>query len=187
MGSGPEDWGAVLRSLEQGDRVAVVKVTGVITAFLAHYRAYDLRDSWDDLCQEVLISLIRSQRSGAIRDPAAFLRYTGTITRNALTDWVEAKRKPGNPDLKGNPDALQGGPQQTQRGGVDSDTLLDLRRALGGLPEKERKVMEAVYLQGMSYQDAAVHLEMPLGTLKRMQTQGLKDLRKIMGVGSHLS
>ncbi len=184
MGSGSEDWGAVLRSLEQGDRVAVVKVTGIITAFLVHYRAYELRDSWDDLCQEVLISLIRSQRRGAIRDPGAFLGYTATTTRNALTDWVEARRRPGSPDLVGNPDAVHAGsgPQQAQSGRSDPDTLLDLQRALEELPEKERKVMGAVYLLGMSYEEAAGRLGMPLGTLKRMQTQGLKDLRKIMGV-----
>jgi len=182
MGSGREDWGTVLRALEQGDRLAVLKVTGIITSFLAHYRAYEHRDSWDDLCQEVLISLIRSQRRGAIRDPAAFLGYTATTTRNALTDWVEAKRRPGGPDLKGDPDAVQ---VQSVRG--DPDTLLDLQQALGELPEKERQVMEAVYLLGLSYEEAAGRLGMPLGTLKRMQTRGLKDLRKIMGVGSHVS
>ena len=33
---------------------------------------------------------------------------------------------------------------------------------------------------GRSYQEAADELGMPLGTLKRLQTQGLKALREMM-------
>jgi RNA polymerase sigma-70 factor (ECF subfamily) len=62
--------------------------------------------------------------------------------------------------------------------------LLDLRRALATLPEKERLVIEAVYAEGQSYEEAAARLGMPLGTLKRLQTQGLRILRQSMGVVS---
>ncbi len=50
-----EDWISVLGALGEGDRLALAKVTSVITGFLARYGAYDRRDSWDDLCQEVLM------------------------------------------------------------------------------------------------------------------------------------
>ena len=41
---------------------------------------------------------------------------------------------------------------------------------------------KAIYLEGHSYQDAADRLEMPLGTLKRLQTEGLRELREKMGI-----
>ena len=51
----PEDWIAVLAALEKGDPVAVAKVTAVIIGWLSRYGAYDQRDSWADIIQEVLI------------------------------------------------------------------------------------------------------------------------------------
>ena len=62
----------------------------------------------------------------------------------------------------------------------DPDLLVDLERALASLPEKQRLVVDAVYLQGATYEDAARSLGMPLGTLKRMQTAGLRELRRVM-------
>jgi RNA polymerase sigma factor (sigma-70 family) len=189
MASGREDWISVLDALQKGDRVALVKVTGLITGFLARYRAYDLRDSWDDLCQEVLAVLIRSARRGAIRDPRAFVSYTGTVTRNELNDWIRQRKKPGSADLLGDPEAAiaagEGGEAAPRH--RDPDLLVDLSRALESLPEKQRHVMEAVYFQGMSYEEAARHLGMPFGTLKRLQTQALKELRKKMGFEAHFS
>jgi RNA polymerase sigma factor (sigma-70 family) len=167
----PEDWIAVLEALLKNDRVALAKVTSVITGFLAHYRAYDYRDSWDDIIDEVLIRLMDSHRRGLIREPAAFISYTGTITRNVFLDWFKKEKREA--DL---PERLEADAENQ-----DPDILLDLVRALDDLPEKERQVIEAIYLQGHSYEEASVLLDIPLGTLKRRQTQGLRVLRKKMG------
>jgi RNA polymerase sigma-70 factor (ECF subfamily) len=138
---------------------------------LARYGAYDYRDSWDDIINEVLIRLIKSHRRGLIREPAAFISYTGTITRNVMVDWF--KKWKGEADL---PEQLEGDAESR-----DPGMLLDLQRALDGLPEKEGQVIQAIYLQGHSYERAAELLSIPLGTLKRHQTQGLRVLRKKMG------
>jgi RNA polymerase sigma-70 factor (ECF subfamily) len=167
----PEDWIAVSDALLKNDRVALVKVTSVITGFLARYRAYDLRDSWDDLIDEVLIRLIQSARRKSIREPRAFISYTGTITRNLLMDWI--KRENRHRDL---PDRLKADVESR-----DTGMLLDLQRALDDLPVKERQVVEAIYLQGHSYESATELLEVPLGTLKRRLTQARKEVRKKMG------
>jgi RNA polymerase sigma factor (sigma-70 family) len=170
----PEDWIAVLRALLDGDRVAQVKVTNVITGLLTRYGAYNCRDSWDDLCQEVMITLIRSGRRNSIREPRAFIAYTATVTRNKLRDWIRRERKPDSKDLW---DRLQAEVELR-----DPDLLLDLECALESLSEKQRLVVEAVYLQGHTYEAAAELLGMPLGTLKRVRTQGLMKLREEMGV-----
>ena len=54
MAAPHEDWLDTLDALQTGDRVALVKVTNVITGFLTRFRAYDRRDSWDDVIQDVL-------------------------------------------------------------------------------------------------------------------------------------
>jgi RNA polymerase sigma-70 factor (ECF subfamily) len=171
MAKPPEDWIAVFDALLKNDRVALAKVTSVITGFLARYRAYDLRDSWDDLIDEVLIRLIQSARRNSIREPRAFISYTGTITRNLLFDWIQRENK--HRDL---PDRLEADVESR-----DTGMLLDLQRALDDLPVKERQVVEAIYLQGHSYESAAELLDIPLGTLKRRLTQARKEIRKKMG------
>ena len=171
MASPPEDWIAVLDALLKNDRVALVKSTGVITGFLAHYGAYDLRDSWDDIINEVLIRLIKSHHRGSIREPAAYISYIGAITRNVIVDWFNNHK--GEVDL---PEQLEADAESR-----DPGMLLDLQRALDDLPEKERQVIEAIYLQGHSYEEAAELLSIPEGTLRRLRTQGLRVLRKKMG------
>ena len=173
----------MLRALEQGDRVAVVRVTRVIRGFLEYFGAYEVRDSWDDVCHEVLIRLIRSVRRGTIRDPGAFVSYTGTVTRNSLTDWLARRQRPGDPDSEGDPAAAQSeaNPSMTRDGREGPGTAVDLKRALDALPARERSVVEAIYLNGMTYEEAARHLETPLGTLKHLQTRGLKHLRHSLG------
>ena len=57
---------------------------------------------------------------------------------------------------------------------------MDLEQAMKTLPERERRVVDAVYIQGHSYQAAADLLDLPLGTLKRVQVKGLKLLRAII-------
>lgn len=73
----------LLSALERGERAAFLQVTKVITGFLSRYGAYDLREHWDDLIQEVLVGLLRAQKRGVIRDERALINYTGSITRNS--------------------------------------------------------------------------------------------------------
>ena len=172
-----EDWIALLDALLKGDRVALAKVTAVITGWLAHYRAYDFRDSWDDFIHEVLIRLIQSARRGAIREPSAFISYVGKITRNLFLDWIGPENR--HRDL---PERLQ-----TDVESRVPDLLLDLKRALEDLPDELRRVVEAIYLQGHTYEEAAKLLDVPLGTLKRRLTQARKEIRKKMGIDGESS
>lgn len=174
---------AVLAALDAGDALAFARVSDVVMGHLARLRAYQLRESWQDLVQEVVISLLRAFRRGALRDPRAFISYAGTVTRNKLHDWIEAQRRPGGADPLGEPeraaDALDPSQRPAQR---SPDLLLDLERSLAGLPEKQRRVVEAIYLHGHTYQEAADLLQLPLGTVNRLQHEALSALRERMGL-----
>ena len=186
MAATQNDWLDVLRSLLDGDRVALVKVSGVVTGYLARYRAYEIRDSWDDLVQDVLVALIKSGREGRIRDARAFVSYVGMITRNKLFDWHERSARPGRPDAEGDPESARHLLDAAKRDERDPNLLLDLERCLAALVDRQRRVVEAVYVQGHSYDEAAALLDMPLGSLKREQTGGLKALRECMQAGAGL-
>src|SRR5205809_5013031 len=75
------DWLAVLDRLLAGDRVAFLEVNRLVTGFLVQLRAYDFRDEWDDLRQEVLLSVAANARPGRLRHPQAFPAYLRLPTR----------------------------------------------------------------------------------------------------------
>jgi len=183
MPGAPEDWCQVVADVRAGDRVALVKLTRLIGGFLMRYRAYEVREQWDDLIQDVLAALLRNFGQQSLREPRAMVNYVGVITRNKLFDFRDRQRRPGAADLEGDPAGASDRSADAREQGLGrgADTYLDLGRALERLPDKLRAVVDAIYLQGFSYEEAAGRLGMPLGTLKRMQNQGLRELRELMG------
>jgi RNA polymerase sigma factor (sigma-70 family) len=62
----------------------------------------------------------------------------------------------------------------------DPEVLVDLARCLRALSERERRVIELVYLEGRSYEESGALLNMPHGTLRAIRTRALKKLRRAM-------
>jgi RNA polymerase sigma-70 factor (ECF subfamily) len=170
------DWGDVQARLLEGDRLAFLEVNRLISGFLARFRAYDFREEWEDLRQEVVFSVIANARAGRLRDPGAFVAYVRSITRNKLVDrlkqrirhregetlpWEEASER-----LAAEPPPADGH---------------DLHAALGELPDEERRAVAGVYLEGRTYQEVADATGLPLGTLKRRLRDGLAALRLRLG------
>ena len=93
MAAVKEDWIAVLDQLLAGDRLAFAKINRLISGFLVQLRAFDFRDEWDDLRQEVVMSLVANARAGRLRDPEAFLGYVRIITRNKVVDRLKGARR----------------------------------------------------------------------------------------------
>ena len=181
-GAMAEDWVGVLEGLGRSDPLAIAKVSKLVTGALTRLGAYDLRDGWDDVRQEVLISLIRSAQEGRLREPGAFVGYAMSVTRNRMHDWLRRNRGT-DPERRGQ-ETVQAVAESLhpESNRVSPDLKVDLERALDALPEKQRLVLHAVYLEGRSYEEASATLGMPLGTLKRMQTEGLRALRKALEV-----
>lgn len=175
--SGP----ALLEALERGDRRALAEVTQVITSYLVRHGGLELRDHWDDLVQEVIVALLKAARKGSIRDERAFVHYAGMAARNKLVDLYRRRGPLSRADHAGDPEEALA--QRDDRGTKRPlDLMVDLDRALDALPAVERRVVEAIYVQGHSYEEAARQVRVPLGTLKRYQSRGLKQLRRLMGL-----
>ncbi len=68
--------------------------------------------------------------------------------------------------------------------GLDEEAHLDrarLHRALKALSPEERRVLETLYYQGHTHQEAARLLGVPLGTLKTWARRALLKLREVLG------
>jgi RNA polymerase sigma-70 factor (ECF subfamily) len=56
-----------------------------------------------------------------------------------------------------------------------------VQRALEALTPQERQAIETAYFQELSHRDAAVKLEVPLGTVKTRIRSGLSKIRRALG------
>ncbi len=180
MSEGPENWLALQEQLLSGDRVAFARFNRLISGFLIRLRAYDFRDEWDDLRQEVLISVIANARRGRLRDPQAFVGYVRIITRNKFMDRLKRSLRSGEKT------AL---PWDEETAWLTASAVVasadtragELWAEVRKLPPERSQLVEAVYRQGKTYQEAADDAGVPLGTAKRWLREALAELRKRLG------
>ncbi len=179
-----DDWTKAIEGLLAGDQVASDRVVTLITQYLAHIGAYHLRDSWDDLIQEVLISILQSPP----RSPTSVkvVRYIQTTTYRKYID--EIRREQGRRRrVDDSGDSLSEGWRKNvpfdesiaASGAQESwEEQLDpcLRIALDALEERKRLVIECRYTLGCTNAEGATRLAIPLGTYKRLLRQGLSEL-----------
>lgn len=59
--------------------------------------------------------------------------------------------------------------------------LLDIRENLDKIDDKYQIVLDALFFQGMTQQEASEELDIPLGTIKSRLKIGLRELKKIYG------
>jgi RNA polymerase sigma-70 factor (ECF subfamily) len=58
--------------------------------------------------------------------------------------------------------------------------MFELERALAQLPLEQRQVILLVGLEGMSYEDTAGILSLPIGTVRSRLSRGRDDLRELL-------
>ena len=62
--------------------------------------------------------------------------------------------------------------------------VLDIRDHITSLDKKQRLVLEALYFQGMTQQEASESLDMPLGSIKTSLRLAMRELRKLFDVNT---
>src|SRR5271163_4168045 len=130
----------------------------------------------DDLLQETLARALRKEH---LWQPGTDLRaWLFTIMHNQNVNEIRhAMRNGGVVDI-GDCSAIliaTTDPRASRR-------LRELDHALGQLPEEQREVILLVGLEGMSYEEAAAILYVPVGTIRSRLSRGRDALRKLMGI-----
>jgi RNA polymerase sigma factor (sigma-70 family) len=130
----------------------------------------------EDLTQEVLFKVY--QKADELRDAESFCGWLYAIARNSfISHWrrmqsrVEgAEHIPLTPDLA---EKLQ----------IEAEALVKLRltQLLEELSLVERDLVVLRYVEGLSYEDLAVALDIPLGTVKWRIYEVRRKLLQIMG------
>lgn len=140
----------------------------------------------EDLVQDTLLRAYRAIDRFDGKYPRAWLL---TILRNAQVNRVRRKR----PELLRDPDATMERVADTGEGGRSTEELVvdmgfdaEVERAFDGLPDKFREVVTLVDIDGLSYQEAADRIGVPVGTVMSRLHRARKRIKKQLesaGVG----
>jgi RNA polymerase sigma-70 factor (ECF subfamily) len=114
----------------------------------------------DDLVQETLERAIKKMH---LYEPSGpFIGWLNTIMRNLFVDRVRRRKITASTSLD---EAPRNEPYQNENQ-VDRLVLKELRVAVDLLPVEQKQVLLMIAVQGLSYEDAAQHLDVPLGTIR---------------------
>ncbi len=176
MSGADEDWGSLCERLLAGDRAAFATFNRLVSGYLTRLRAYDFREEWDDLRQEVLLATLANARAGRLRDPQAFSGYVRIVTRNKFVDRLKRELRVRERE------ALPWDDETARAAVPGSDPSAaaarhELWAAVETLPDEQQRLLAGVYLEGKTYQEMSDATGVPLGTLKRRLRQGIVALR----------
>ena len=128
----------------------------------------------EDAVQETFAALWRSARTyRPERGPGAPWLYA--VARNAIVD--RARNRTDAPAEVPDAASLELGPAERAEASFVSWRV---HRAIEGLPESERDVIELAYWGGLSQSEVATFLGIPLGTVKTRTRSGLGRLATML-------
>jgi RNA polymerase sigma-70 factor, ECF subfamily len=132
----------------------------------------------DDLVQECLCRALTKQH---LWQPGTDLRaWLFTLLHNQHVNLVRRSIREGV-----SVDVEELAPVLTTKAGQNPRLQLrDLHRAIGCLPDEQRQVVLLVALEGMSYEQVAEVLGVPVGTVRSRLSRGRESLRRHMDLRS---
>lgn len=150
--------------------------------FAFFYRLGAGPNSVEDLVQEVMIRLHQERRR---YDPARpFLPWLYGIARNVWRDYCRRHARQAGPltaiENAGDIPATAPDPFERSQQGEDAERV---RWALLRLPEQQRITLVLRHYQGLSYEEIAETLGVPLGTVKWRIHEALQRVKVALSVG----
>ncbi|MFD0989684.1 RNA polymerase sigma factor [Mariniflexile jejuense] len=165
----------IVTLLERGDKKAITllydnyadALYGVIKKIIAD------DDTAQDVLQESFIKIWRyAKKYDASK--AKLFTWLYRIAYNTAIDKVRSQK---------NKDGKEVQIEKSTVYKISADELnqdvMDMQKHLGNLDEKYQIVINALFFEGMTQQEASEELDIPLGTIKSRLKIGLRELKKI--------
>jgi RNA polymerase sigma factor (sigma-70 family) len=144
----------MVRRAQRGDALAMHELMQEFVPYVTRICRGIALEAGDDAVQETFVAVLRHLRS--LREPAAVKAW---VRRIAVHEAVKAARRQAWPTP---PDELP----ETPEPALDVDIALDVQATLTRLSPEQRAVLLLRDVDGMSEQDAAEVLRLPVGTVK---------------------
>ncbi|OWR28911.1 hypothetical protein CDO73_17020 [Saccharibacillus sp. O23] len=160
----------LVRRAAGGDSQAFAELIGAERTRMLRVAGYYVRDRNDaeDVVQEAICRALVALPS--LKEPAYFRTWLTRIVINASLSLLQRNRR-----------TIPSGGIEEERldpASADHDRRLDLLQALADLPSRYRRIVILRYLHDLKQTEVAELLELPLGTVKTLQSKALKLLRE---------
>lgn len=160
---------------QDGDQEAYEDLLTRLSALVRGFVRRRVGDTaWaDDVVQECLVALHRARHT---YDPARpFAPWLYAIAQNRLVDALRAQRRRMLREL--HPD--EHWPEPGRRATQERDALAtDVRKAVAGLPDRQRQVIELLKFEDLSVREVADRLGMSESNVKVTAHRGYRALRR---------
>lgn len=182
VSTAPSQPPTVLQRIALGEAAAVqdcLDVHGPLVWSLARRMCPRGADA-EDVVQEIFIAL---WKSAAQYDPALASESTW-VTTVARRKLIDLRRKLARRAEVGevSEELATEAPGQAELA-ERADESARAARALAELRNEQRRVLELAVLHGLTYEQVATKLSMPLGTVKTHARRGLIRVRELLGMG----
>ena len=138
----------------------------------------------EEIAQDVLQeSFVKIWNKAHTYDPAKAKLFTWLfrITRNTAIDKIRSLSNKTDKEIQLDVSDVYSIGKEDIR-----PELMDMKKQLDRIEDKYRIVLEALFFEGMTQQEASEELGIPLGTIKSRLKIGLRELKKIYGAASLL-
>lgn len=130
-----------------------------------------------DLVQEVLL---RVRRGLETYRPGSLEGWLSRITTNAFLDEVRRRRRRPTVALPDDPDRVLAGGDDAEAALAATTLPDDIQDAIRALPEDFRVAVVLCDVVGLSYEEIAGHLGIPIGTVRSRIHRGRAALRGVL-------
>jgi RNA polymerase sigma-70 factor (ECF subfamily) len=175
------DWESLVRAVAAGDPLALqaLYVRAHRLVFTLTMRISGSRETAEELTLDVFHDVWRRAQH---YDPAngTVLGWIMNQARSRAIDRVrfEHRRKRADPDAADFEVTEEAADTRDALESLEQGEML--RRALGALTAVEREAIEIAFFSGLTYAEAAVRLQQPLGTVKSRIRSALHKLRQAL-------
>ena len=175
-------WGGLMEQAQRGDRAAYHTVLRAITPYLRAIARRYLRHDQDaeDMVQEILIVVHDIRHT---YEPGRPLKpWLATIATRRCIDHLRQRMRRGGVEV-GDEDMLAQLPDESAASTPEARLEREqqgraVRRAIAGLPARQREAVELLRLQELSLKEAAAASEQSVGSLKVACHRAMKALQR---------
>ena len=174
--SDPEDLSALMRAARKGDDEAYRRLLLLVASWLRAVASRGLAAAGrpnadcEDIVQETLLAMHLKRDTWDETQPLQ--PWLRAIARHKLVDHLRRRGFTDHVDIDGHSDTLAAPVPEEGSG-------LDARQMLASLPERQRRIVEGISIEGQSARDVGVRMGMSEGAVRVTLHRALRALADV--------